>query len=77
MKLGITVLIILLAMLIFNSAILYVNLQLKEMKEDLDRCKALGYDGVKFVTKFSKKVECSNFTELEKAKREENSEVAK
>ena len=47
---------------------LWVYLQLQDIKEDLKICQDLGYDGVKFMNKFSNKVECSNFSELEGGK---------
>ncbi len=42
---------------------------INEAKEDLRICKSLGYDGVKFVGKYTKELECANFTALEKSKK--------
>ena len=47
-----------------------IFMAIEEIKEDIEICKSLGYDGVKFTSRFSNKVECSNFTDLQKTKRE-------
>ena len=52
------------------TIITFVIINYLEVKEDLEICKELGYDGIKFTNRFSNEVECSNFTELEKAKNE-------
>jgi len=46
--------------------ILFVNTYniTNEIVEDTAACKSLGYDGGKFVDKFSPKIECYNYMEL-------------
>ena len=56
---------------IFFFIFSYANYEIQEAKKDLEICKDLGYDGVKFKGAFSTEVECSNFTELDKVKKEQ------
>lgn len=57
-----------LAILIFGSIGAYSYFRLQDIKEDIKICKSLGFDGVRFVNAISTKVECSKYTELERAK---------
>lgn len=46
-------------------------------KEDLEICKELGYDGIRFKNKFNSEIECANFTDLEKEKFSQKNTEAK
>ena len=52
---------------------------LNEAKNDLEICKELGYDGIKFekVNLVKDKIVCSNFTDLEKARSSQERGLAK
>lgn len=55
-----------LAILVLIVFTIYVINQVETIEEDLQICKELGYDGIKFVNAISTQVECSNFTDLER-----------
>jgi len=64
-----TILIIMVIIACTLLVIVTIN-QLQETKKNMEICKSLGYDGVKFVSKYNNEVECSNFSPLEKARRD-------
>ncbi len=62
---------ILIIVLIFGVITLIVMIKIDNIERDIEICKELGYDGVQFTSKYTSEVECSNFTELQRARMEE------
>lgn len=56
-----SIIVIILFLVVYNAQI--------NAQDTLDDCKSLGYDGITFASQFGTKLECSNFTELEKLQR--------
>jgi hypothetical protein len=63
---------IVITFLILISVLGYSVMRTIEIKDDLKICQELGYDGIKFVNSFSTKVECSNFSDLERESKVQN-----
>ena len=67
-----SIIVICLVILVILFAILFmwtVSERMEDIQDSLYRCKLNGYDGIKFKSRFSSEVVCSNFSVEEKIAR--------
>ncbi len=63
------IIIIVLSLLLLILGVIVVQEGINDGREIIEGCKELGYDGVKFTNALGTSLECSNFTDAEKIKR--------